>query len=196
MLISFYLILQTNFLNEMILNIDNNTTLKQLELSDSTDIFNLINSERDYLGKWLPFVALTKEITDTEQFIKSIIEAPDEKREYVFPIRRDNKFIGLIGFKDTDRSNAKTEIGYWLSEAYQKQGIITNAVKELCNFAFNTLKINRVVIKCAKENIPSINVANRLGFVYEGTERDGEILTGGIYTDLKIFSMLKKEFKY
>jgi ribosomal-protein-serine acetyltransferase len=196
MLISFYLILQTNFLNEMILNIDNSTTLKQLKLSDSTDIFNLINSERDYLGKWLPFVALTKEITDTEQFIKSIIEAPDEKREYVFTIRRDNKFIGLIGFKDTDRSNAKTEIGYWLSETYQKQGIITNAVKELCNFAFNTLNINRVVIKCAKENIPSINVANRLGFVYEGTERDGEILTGGIYTDLKIFSMLKKEFKY
>jgi ribosomal-protein-serine acetyltransferase len=196
MLITFYLILQTNFLNEMILNIDNSTTLKQLKLSDSTDIFNLINSERDYLGKWLPFVALTKEITDTEQFIKSIIEAPDEKREYVFTIRRDNKFIGLIGFKDTDRSNAKTEIGYWLSETYQKQGIITNAVKELCNFAFNTLNINRVVIKCAKENIPSINVANRLGFVYEGTERDGEILTGGIYTDLKIFSMLKKEFKY
>ena len=180
----------------MILNIDNSTTLKQLKLSDSTDIFNLINSERDYLGKWLPFVALTKEITDTEQFIKSIIEAPDEKPEYVFAIRRANKFIGLIGFKDTDRSNAKTEIGYWLSEAYQKQGIITNAVKELCNFAFNTLKINRVVIKCAKENIPSINVANRLGFVYEGTERDGEILTGDIYTDLKIFSMLKKEFKY
>lgn len=196
MLITFYLILQTNFLNEMILNIDNSTTLKQLKLSDSTDIFNLINNERDYLGKWLPFVAITKKVTDTEQFIKSIIETPDEKREYVFAIRRDNKFIGLIGFKDTDRSNAKTEIGYWLSEAYQKQGIITNAVKELCNFAFTTLNINRVVIKCAKENIPSINVANRLGFVYEGTERDGEILTGGIYTDLKIFSMLKKEFKY
>ena len=106
----------------MTIQIDAETELKQLEKSDSKDIFKTIDSQREYLGKWLPFVEFTKEITDTKKFVDSVVNAPEDKFEYVFAIRRQKKFIGLIGFKDTDKLNQKTEIGYWLSDKYQKQG--------------------------------------------------------------------------
>jgi len=146
----------------MVIKIDSEIELRQLELRDSIDIFEAIDSQRDYLGKWLPFVAFTKEISDTKEFVDSIINAPKEISELVFTIRKQNKFIGLIGFKDTDRSNKKTEIGYWLSEKYQKQGIITRSVEKLCDFAFNKLDINRVQIKCAVGNQSSIKIPQRL----------------------------------
>ena len=155
----------------IILKIDTEIELKQLEQSDSRDIFKTIDSQREYLGKWLPFVEFTKEISDTEKFVDSVVNAPEDKFEYVFAIRKQNKFIGLIGFKDTDKLNKKTEIGYWLSEKYQKQGIVTKSVESLCDFAFNKQGINRIQIKCAAENKPSIKIPQKLGFIFEGIER-------------------------
>ncbi len=175
----------------MRIKLDEETELRQLCLSDAGDIFEVIDKQRSYLGKWLPFVAFTKEISDTEKFVDSIVNASKDRFEYVFTIRRKDKFIGLIGFKDTDRLNKKTEIGYWLSEQQQGKGIITKSVAKLCDFAFSELSINRIQIKCAVENKASSNVPKRLGFRFEGTERQGELLTGNVFTDLEVYSKLK-----
>jgi len=88
--------------------------LRQIERSDVKDIFRTIDTQREYLEKWLPFVEFTKEEADSEAFVDSVISVPAEKAEYIFTVRKCNEFAGLIGFKDTDRLNKKTEIGYWL----------------------------------------------------------------------------------
>lgn len=174
--------------------IDNVITLRQLTEADAADIFVTINSQREYLGKWLPFVKHTKSVSDTQAFVNSIIDLPEEIMEYTFTIRIDGCLAGLIGFKSTDRANRKTEIGYWLSESFQGRGIITKSVKRLCEFAFQELNMNRIQIKCAVGNSASIAVAERLGFVREGIERDGELLSGDAFTDLYIYSLLKSEY--
>lgn len=177
----------------MNIKIDTTLALRQLKLSDAAEIFNTIDSQRAYLGKWLPFVDFTKESKDTENFVNSIVNAPEDTFEYVFTIRKNGAFVGLLGFKDTDKQNKKTEIGYWLSEPYQKQGIVTMCVTKICDFAFDELKINRIQIKCAVDNIPSKNIPKKLGFVLEGVERQGELLSSGRYTDLEIYSKLKSD---
>ena len=177
----------------MIIEVDTEIELRQLEQSDSIDIFNTINTHRDYLGKWLPFVAFTKELSDTEKFVDSVVNAPKDRFEYVFAIRKRGEFVGLIGFKGTDKLNKKTEIGYWLSEKHQKQGIVTKSVGKLCDFAFNNQGINRIQIKCAIENRSSINIPKKLGFRFEGIERQGELLAGNVYTDLEVYSNLKTD---
>jgi ribosomal-protein-serine acetyltransferase len=177
----------------MILRIDENIELRQLKLTDAKDIFETIDSQRTYLGKWLPFVETTKDLTDSEMYVNSVINADIERFEYVFTIRYNGQFAGIVGFKDTDKANKKTEIGYWLSEKFQKKGIMTNSVDTLCNFAFKILNINRVQIKCAVGNLPSSNIPKRLNFKLEGVERDGELLSGNIFVDLEIYSKLKSD---
>jgi len=177
----------------MLLEVDRNIFLRQLEKSDTIDIFNTIVSQREYLGKWLPFVEFTNKITDTESFVDSVINTPEDKFEIVFTIREQDTFIGLIGFKGTDNINKKTEIGYWLSEKYQKKGIMTKSVKKLCDFAFHEKGMNRIQIKCAVDNEPSKEIPKRLGFKYEGIERDGELLSGNVFTDLEVYSKLKSD---
>jgi ribosomal-protein-serine acetyltransferase len=177
------------------ITINKEITLRQLALPDAIDIFNTINSQREYLGKWLPFVAYTKEVTDTEKFVQEAVSASEKNFEYIFTIRKHDEFIGIIGFKETDRVNKKTEIGYWLSELHQKQGIVTKAVDKLCTFAFNKLDINRIQIKCAVDNKPSSRIPQRLGFKFEGIERQGELLTGNVFTDLEVYSKLKMDIQ-
>lgn len=177
----------------MTLKVDDSIELRTLAQSDALTIFNTINSQRTYLGKWLPFVAYTKEITDSENFINSVLNTPKDKLEFTFSIRKYDEFAGIIGLKNTDTLNKKTEIGYWLSEKSQRQGIITKSVAKLCDFIFNELQLNRIEIKCAIDNQPSIRIPKRLGFTFEGIERQGEWIKDEIYHDLEVYSKLKTD---
>ena len=174
-------------------HIDKTITLRELQATDAGDIFRIIDSQREYLGRWLPFVETTKRLEDSEGFVSSVVNADEASFEHVFSIRKNDEFIGLVGFKDTDRQNKKTEIGYWLSEDRQGQGIVTRAVKRLCKFAFSEVGMNRIQIKCALGNEGSKKIPKRLGFSLEGIERDGELLSGGVYTDLEVYSLLKRD---
>ena len=178
----------------MELIVDNQNTLRQLTREDASDIFNTIDSQREYLGKWLPFVEHTISVADPLAFIDSVVEAPEDKFNYTFTIQIDGRFGGIIGFKDTDRANRRTEIGYWLSEEYQGLGVMTKSVRRLCEFAFNELNMNKIQIKCAVGNSASIAIPVRLGFKLEGIERDGELLSGDAFTDIMVFSLLKVEY--
>jgi len=178
----------------MRLSINEELSLKQIEISDTAPIFKIIDGQRPYLGKWLPFVEFTKDFSDVEAFIKSVVNAPESSFEFVFTIRKIDEIIGLISFKNTDFRDKKTEIGYWLSQEYQGNGIMTLSVTTLCNFAFNTLKLNRIEIKCAIENHSSIAVTKKLGFTYEGIQRHGEYVSKNCFRDLKVYSLLKSDY--
>jgi len=179
----------------MKIKVNDEISLHKIQLTDAMEIFETIDSQRDYLGKWLPFVSWTKKVTDTEKFIKSVAENPNERKEHVFVIRYKKDFAGIIGFRDTDRLNSKTEIGYWLSESFQGKGIIINSVKEVINFTFNELEMNRLQIRCAVGNEKSKKIPQKLNFRFEGIERAGELLSNGTFTDLEVYSLLKDEYR-
>ena len=42
-------------------------------------------------------------------------------------------------------------------------------------------------------NTASNAIPLRLGFTHEGTERDGELLITGKYTDINVYSILKED---
>ena len=176
------------------IQIDDRTMLRRIRLSDAEGMYKLIDSQRDYLGRWLPFIPFTQSADDSRAFIESVLAEPEENGNFVFAILVDGEFAGTIGLKSTDRSNLKTEIGYWLGEQYQGRGIISKSARALCNIAFNMLGMNRIQICCAIGNSKSSNIPKRLGFIYEGTERDGERKADDTYHDIEVYSLLKSEF--
>jgi len=176
------------------LDVTDSIKLVEIRESDASDIFVTIDTQRKYLGEWLPFVEFTQSIADTQSFIADVRSVSAAKGDYVFAIRYENNFAGLIGFKDTDKGNRKTEIGYWLSEPFQKKGIVTRCVQALLKYAYEELGHNRVQIKCAVGNMKSSRIPEKLGFTFEGVEREGELKADGTYRDVKVYSMLKREF--
>lgn len=177
----------------MNLKVSSTIELESLQLSHAKDIFDTIDSQRTYLGEWLPFVEHTKGVKDIEEFLNFVIQKPKEKLEYAFAIKKEGNLVGLIDMKQTDVNNGKTELGYWLSEKCQGEGIMTASVKKICEFAFEELNLNRVQIKCAVGNLPSKNIPKRLGFVFEGIERAGEKFSDHTFIDLEIYSKLKSD---
>lgn len=175
-------------MKELIINQE--IRLKELGSEDVEAMFSIINSEREYMQEWLPFVDVTHQISDTEAFVDEYVNSGG--KDPVFTIYFGNKLVGLIGFKDTDYDNRKTEIGYWLSEKYQHKGIVTRAARAMIDYAFDQLKLNRIQLKAATGNFKSQRVAERLGFTLEGTEREGELHQRG-FVDLFVFGLLKAD---
>lgn len=175
------------------IEVNERVCLEQIRPEDAPEMFQIIENQREYLKKWLPFVDETLELSDSESFIASIYADIPEKQELVFAIRIEGAFSGLIGFKCTDMENLKTEIGYWLSESFQKQGIMTACVKAVISYAFETMHLNRIQIRCAIGNTPSRNIPLRLGFQLEGIERDGERTIDGAYRDLEVYSLIRRK---
>ena len=162
--------------------------LKELTAADAQIIFDTIDAQRAYLGEWLPFVPFTIDVSFTEAFVNTYVGSP--RNNPTFTIWFKSAFAGLIGFKDSDYDNEKTEIGYWLSEDFQHKGIITLACQKLIKFAFEELQMNRIQIKAAEGNIKSRKIPEGLGFYLEGIERCGEKHANG-YFDLCVYSLLK-----
>jgi ribosomal-protein-serine acetyltransferase len=175
------------------LNVNEDIILRQVLISDAQAIFTAIDTGRDYLGKWLPFVEYTQTLADSEMFIHAVLKELDHIENYVFVILYKNNFAGLIGFKGTDSINKRTEIGYWLQEQFQKKGIITQSLIKLLEFAFEKMDMHRIQIRCGVGNIPSKNIPKRLNFTLEGIECDGELLSNGKYIDLEVYSKLRTD---
>jgi ribosomal-protein-serine acetyltransferase len=174
--------------------VTNEILLERLNPNDAPVLFYAIDQNRAFLGKWLPFVVNTCSVNDSLSFIQTVIKFREETLNEVYTIWYKGSFAGLIGYHNTDRVNEKTELGYWLTEEMTGRGIISKSCRKLIDIAFEKMMMNRVTIRCAVGNVPSENIAIRLGFLFEGIERAGE-RHGEQFFDLKVFSLLKKEWE-
>ncbi|GET32938.1 50S ribosomal protein L7 serine acetyltransferase [Prolixibacter bellariivorans] len=168
--------------------------LESLGMEHADIVFEAIDNNREHLSKWLPFVSFTRKPEDTEEFISAVVNKKPHEKEEVFTIWYEEEFAGLIGYVNTDRVNRKTEIGYWLLKSKEGKGIITQSTRQLIKLSFKRLQMNRITIRCAVGNTRSSAVPKRLGFTFEGIERQGE-KHDELYFDLEIFSLLKSEWK-
>lgn len=59
-------------------------------------------------------------------------------------------------------------IGYWIDRAFANRGYTTRAVNLLTRFGFEELGLHRIEINIRPENAPSIKVAEKAGYIFEG----------------------------
>jgi ribosomal-protein-serine acetyltransferase len=168
--------------------------LRPHKLEDAELLFNLVDKNRAYLRQWLPWLDGTLSPDDSRKFIEGCIAEAEKGAGLEFAIWKDNELVGCVGFHKMGNKERIADIGYWLSEDIQGQGIMTEAVKALINYGFKELNLNKIQIGCAVGNDKSCSIPHRLQFKHEGTFRDGEWLYDH-YVDINYFGMLKREWK-
>jgi ribosomal-protein-serine acetyltransferase len=168
--------------------------LRLLEERHAADIFALVNEDRAYLRQWLPWVDSTLTADDTLAFIRSALEQFAAGDGITAGIWHRKVFAGVIGTHKIQKLNRKVELGYWLGEASQGHGIVTDGCRAIITHLFEERDLHRVEIHCAVSNSKSAAVARRLKFQLEGTLRDGNYV-GGRFHDLYVFGMLKQDWR-
>lgn len=167
--------------------------LKLLKLEDAKELFELTEQNRSYLRKWLSWLDKNQTIEDTKKFIQTGLEKFEKDKGFELGIWYQDQLIGCIGLPLLNKDHNKAVIGYWLSQEFQGQGIMTEVVKGLVNYLFKELKLNRVEINCAIGNEKSCAIPQRLGFACEGTIRQAEWLYDH-YVDWYKYAILASEW--
>ena len=157
------------------------------------DIFDIIDRNREDLKQYFNWLDSVKEVSDTQEYIENRLELMAKGKAIYIAIRYRGKIVGLSDFVSINEHYKTVEIGYILNKPFRGKGIMLRATKELCNMAFDTMGMNKVIIRCAHNNPKSCNVAKSLGFKQEGTLREFEDVNGTLI-NLNIFSMLKSEY--
>jgi ribosomal-protein-serine acetyltransferase len=167
--------------------------LRLVEERHATPMFALVDQDRAYLREWLPWVDATLTEDDTLSFIRSTLEQLAGNRGFTAGIWKDDRVIGVIGTQRIDWLNRKVELGYWLGQAFQGNGIMTDVCRTVVTYILGELNLHRVEIRCASGNAKSLGIPRRLGFSLEGTIREAQLLHNR-YHDLVIFGMLKDDW--
>ena len=80
-------------------------------------------------------------------------------------------------------------IGYWIGERFGNRGLMTEAVKLVSRFAFDTLRLHRIEAACIPENARSIRVLEKAGFRREGLLRS-YLRINGIWQDHYLYARI------
>ncbi len=177
----------------LIIKINDELSLKLLELKDAEKIFELTNKSRAYLREWLPWLDTTTKLEDTVEFIKSSIKGAAENKGFNTVIIYRGEIAGVAGYNTINWANKTAYIGYWLGEEFQGNGIMTKVARALTDYAFHELKLNKVEIRAALLNKKSRSIPERLNFVNEGCIRQAEWLYDH-YVDHIVYGILAEEW--
>ena len=109
--------------------------IRKWELSDAKDLAAALSNKKvqDNLRDGLPYPYTEQ---DGKEFISAMLSA-DENETFAFAITVNNMVIGSIGiFRQGNIHRQTAELGYYIAEEYWGKGIMTEAVKQICEYVF------------------------------------------------------------
>ena len=138
-------------------------TLRQLVINDEREIFTLRSDSE--INKYLDR-QLSNTIDDARNFINKVNENINKNDSLYWAITLSDKnvLIGTICLFSFSDETDKCEIGYELLTNFQGQGIMTEAVEKVIDFAFNTIKVQKIEAFSHIDNQSSIKLLEKFSF--------------------------------
>jgi len=138
-------------------------TLRQLVINDEREIFTLRSDSE--INKYLDR-QLSNTIDDARNFINKVNENINKNDSLYWAITLSDKnvLIGTICLFSFSDETDKCEIGYELLTNFQGQGIMTEALEKVIDFAFNTIKVQKIEAFFHIDNQSSIKLLEKFSF--------------------------------
>jgi RimJ/RimL family protein N-acetyltransferase len=97
--------------------------------------------------------------------------------------------LGTMGLHDVNRNVGRCVAGYLVGPWARRRGVATRALRLLCGFAFDELRLARVEVTIEPDNVPSRATAETVGFREEGMLRSYMTIAGA-RRDMLMYSLL------
>ena len=129
---------------------------------------------RDFLTPWEP-VWPQDDLTASafRRRVRRVREEANADLGYSFLIfSREGVLLGGISLSNLRRRAAQmATLGYWMGCAHAGRGIMTEAVVAVSLHGFDRLRLARIEAGCLPDNVASIRVLEKAGFLREGQAR-------------------------
>ncbi len=137
-----------------------------------------------------------QQVSDMSDLIDQIHShfARDGLYEWGVALRDSDRVIGTCSLASLDFSNRRAELGFALSREFWRQGLMSEAVGAVLEFAFEQLNLRRLEADVDPRNTASIGLLQRFGFQREGFLRE-RWLVGDEIADTVFFGLLRREWQ-
>lgn len=167
--------------------------LRELKQEDANELLDL---EVENIGFANEFAILKEAGFYTLEHQQSRISKMQLSRkcdiEYAYGIFRseDNVLMGTLNLFGIVRGPIQGAwLGYFLGEKYNGKGYTTCAVKEVIQIAFQQLHLHRIEAGAMPENMRSLRVLEKCGFIKEGLSKKN-VLVNGSWEDHFLFALI------
>jgi ribosomal-protein-serine acetyltransferase len=174
------------------LKIDSQLELRSARHEHAQAFADLVVSNHDSLRRYLPAITQVDSLESAQEHMAHCLKEAEALELLEVHIFFENQLCGAIRLNYFEHHNQKVALGYLIDTAHQGKGLVGRSARAMIDFAFNELNMNRIELRCVPENLASVKVAERLGFVQEGRLRQAEMLDQGL-VDLLVYSLLKSE---
>jgi ribosomal-protein-alanine N-acetyltransferase len=165
-----------------------------LDDKDAKSLNELMVSNAERFKRYFP-KTLSSNLTleDSERYIIDKTLELQSHECYTFAIKEKTteNIAGLIIVKKIDFETRQAELAYGIGSQYEGNGLVTSAVKEVSDFAFNELNLNTLQIISHKTNLGSVKVAVKSGFVWQRTLTDEFTPTDELPLDMELYELSK-----
>lgn len=141
-------------------------------------------------------------LQEARDFIEEMrgMDAAGDQLTWAVVLPSDNRVIGLVGLQLVnhagDKYHRRAEIGYGIAKSAWGKGIGSEAVEAAVRYAFEQRGLQRIYANTAAENIRSIAMLERLGFVREGTRRQCILEDDGLFYDSALYALIRSDRGY
>lgn len=129
----------------------------------------------------------------TQEWLSRRLNGDAGGEGYVIADKETGKYLGQIDLMMIDPIARKAEMAIVLMKSAQKKGFASESIRLILSYAFHTMNLNRVWLKCAEKNEPAVRCYLKAGFKTEGVLRK-DLYIDGEYQNAIIMGILKEEF--
>lgn len=168
----------------------NRLNLRRFCIDDAEALFNNWGTDKE-ISKymlWKNYKTLDDAINSINYYIECY-ENNSNFRQYAIELNDTNELIGQISFT-ISKKHESAEIAYLIARPYQNKGLMKEALNAIIDYLINGLNCTRISAEVMIENISSIKLLEKNGFVQEGIERLKYKKKDGKFTDIIVMSLI------
>lgn len=132
-----------------------NLCLRQFVEDDADAFATAVRESVATVGLWMPWCHAGYTADEARQWFAICERSLAEKSAYEFGIfaADGERFLGGTGLNQLNRLNNCCNLGYWVRESCQRQGVATRTLRLLAEFGFASLGLTRIEIVVAQGNV-------------------------------------------
>ena len=161
--------------------------LRPMTHADLELVWGWRNSER------IRFYMYHDAIIPWEDHCRWFARIQEQETTIVLLFEYDGKPVGVINFTDLDRKNEKCHWGFYMGEEGLPKGTGTLMGKLGLQYAFEKIKVHKLIGEAFSFNEASIGFHQKLGFYKEGV-LNRHIRKADKYEDIVVFAYFKEDY--
>ena len=141
--------------------------------ADAPALLAAVRESVESVGRWLPWCSADYGEQHAIDWISHCQSTWVSGEQFAFSIFDANdELLGSVGLNQRNREHNFASVGYWIRDSARGRKLASRLARHVIRFGFEHVRLTRVEIAVAVENLASRRTAELAGARFEGIQRN------------------------